>query len=215
MKNNKKTWIILAAAAALLLLAAVTFRPRHSNVAVGDLPISRLYADFAVNTDEPREIVGSADYYFVAMVNEVVGTEYRNPVTVETANGFREVADPYTNYTITVVKNIKGALETDTPISITKSGGVSSDGSSLVLYEDDALLEQGKYYVIAAHAQPDGSLLIAGPHSSELLTVGNRSVAVTESDYSQYEIFYTEEVARERVRFVSEYDLSQGFDSAD
>jgi hypothetical protein len=34
-------------------------------------------------------------------------------------------------------------------------------------------------------------------------------------DYSQYEIFYTEEVARERVRFVSEYDLSQGFDSAD
>lgn len=219
IKNNKKALAIVTVLTILVAAVVITFITTKQNetvVDVGNLPVSRLHADFAINTDEPREIVGAADYYFVAMVNENVVTEYRNPVTIETENGFKEVADPYTNYSITIVKNIKGNLETDTPISITKSGGVSSDYSSLVLYENDELLEEGKHYVIAAYAQPDGSLLIVGPNSSQLIptTAATRSGVISEADYSQYEMFYAEEVViRERTRFVSEYDVSQLLDS--
>lgn len=83
-----------------------------------------MHADFAINVDEPREVVEIIDYYFIAKVEEEVDTEYRHSVGLETENGYMNVGEPYTNYKISVMQNIKGDLKTDENIYIyIKRGG--------------------------------------------------------------------------------------------
>lgn len=63
---------------------------------------------FAVDVDDPNETVGDADYVFLGRVDEDVDTLYKDPVTIETSDGAKEVSTPYTNYQVTVLQNIKG-----------------------------------------------------------------------------------------------------------
>ena len=70
--------------------------------------ISYLHADFAIDMNNPYEVIGFSDYYFIAQVVKEEKVEYRDPVVVETKNGTKEVSTPYTHYTIRVIKNIKG-----------------------------------------------------------------------------------------------------------
>jgi len=183
---------------------------------LNNLPISRMEGSFSINTDNPKETVGDADYVFLARVDQLVNTEYRNPITIETKNGTKEVASPYTNYKITVLKNIKGNLQTDIPIPITKSGGVDKESSTVFLYEDDRLPEVGNLYVFLAYAQEDGSLLISGPNSNIL--VGKSNNSETSSDLSSikpselisaYEKYTTNQVIRERKHFGSKFDANK------
>lgn len=200
-KKQRKVSLISGITVVLLLSILFLCRSLFIDKAVDaeNLPISYLHADFLVDTDNPREVVGAADYYFVAKIDQVVGTTYKNPVTIETENGHKEVADPYTNYKITVTENIKGNLNTDSPIEIVKAGGIAQDKKSILLYENDTLLEVGQSYIITAFAQHDGSLLIAGPNSSERIT----SAKMSKNDYKQY---YEEEVEVTRERYSSKYD---------
>lgn len=75
--------------------------------------------DFAIDTKDPRKLVGFADYYFIAEVNHQVDTEYRDPIITE---GDEEIAFPYTNYKVKVLNNIKGELPLDEEIVVTKAG---------------------------------------------------------------------------------------------
>ena len=144
--------------------------------------------DFAVDTRDPHELVGFADYYFVAEVIDEIDTEYRHPVIME---GKEEIGSPYTNYKIKVQNNIKGELPLDEEINVTKAGGVYPDGETF-LYEDDALLEEGKTYIITASAQADGSLLISGPNSSK---------EYDPKDIEKYQDIYDNEVKFDRERY--------------
>lgn len=144
--------------------------------------------DFAVDINDPHELVGFADYYFVAEVISQINTEYRHPIILE---GGKEITSPYTKYKVKVLNNIKGELPLDEEIVVTKAGGVSEDGE-LLLYEDDALLEEGKTYIITASAQEDGSLLISGPNSSK---------EYDPKDLEQYQDIYDNEVKFDRERY--------------
>lgn len=155
--------------------------------------------DFAVDVDSPYELVGYSDYYFIGEVISQKGTEYRDPIDVETENGTEEVTSPYTNYEIKVIKNIKGNLPMNKNITITKAGGLSETGD-LVLYEKDSLLDVGQVYVMTASAQPDGSLLVSGPNSSEIFA----QITTQSSDTDVYDKFndiYSNEVEFNRERF--------------
>ena len=208
MKKNKIKISLFSVVLALLSAAFVLHNSfdKVGDANIKDLPISYLHADFLVDTEEPREVVGAADYYFVAKVDEVVDTTYRDPVTIETEDGYKEVADPYTNYKVTIIENIKGKLQNDVSIDIVKAGGVAQDGKSVILFENDALLEVGEIYIITAFAQPDGSLLIAGPNSSELLMTNRNSDQVYQDDLKQYKQYFEEQVEIPRERFHSKYD---------
>ena len=47
-----------------------------------DLSVGSLLGDFAVDVNNPCELVGFADYYFIAAVNEVMETSYRHAVVI-------------------------------------------------------------------------------------------------------------------------------------
>ncbi len=60
-------------------------------------------------------------------VEKLEGTEYKFPVTVEPENGAKEVSSSNTNYSITVIDNIKEKLKKNTAIPIQKLGGTSEN----------------------------------------------------------------------------------------
>ena len=169
-----------------------------------NLPVDYLLGDFAVDVYNPCELVGFSDYYFIAVVDEGTGTSYRHEVTLETEGGGKKtLSTPYTDYTVTVLRNVKGALPEDGPVPLTKAGGVARGGKSVVLYEDDLLLEPGKTYAITACVQEDGTLLVSGPNSCELVEDG---VNMISSGLDEYESHYLNEVPYDRER----YEYAQG-----
>ncbi|MBL3641714.1 cell surface protein [Bacillus sp. RHFB] len=169
--GEKKVWL-LASLLFIVSLSLIVSACSNSKKDVDsedkkNLKVIQMDGTFAVDVDDPNETVGDADYVFIGRVDEDVDTLYKDPVTIETSDGAKEVSTPYTNYQVTVLQNIKGDLVTDTSIPIQKAGGINEDGSSVVLYEDDTLPEEGKSYVFLAYAQDDGSLLVSGPNSNE------------------------------------------------
>ncbi|MCK1992179.1 cell surface protein [Peribacillus muralis] len=209
----------------LLVSACSNSKKDVSNISSEDkknLKVIQMDGTFAVDVDDPKETVGDADYVFIGRVDEDVDTVYKNPVTIETRDGTKEVSTPYTNYKVTVLQNIKGDLVTDTSIPIRKAGGINEDGSSVVLYEDDALPEEGKSYVFLAYAQDDESLLVSGPNSNEYVEGIKQDVTSEKMEkgtaslnkeavevVSEYENAFENEIPTERNRSESEFDADQ------
>lgn len=199
MKNYKKIAIsILTGVSLILSLASCQTKKESSTFATSSVPISRIQGTFVIDVDNPLEVIGSADYYFVAYVNSVDGTEYKSDF-------------PYTNYTITVIENIKGDLITEKSITIQKDGGLTSDGKWIQLYEDDELMEAGQYYAITAHSRSDdGSLLISGPNSNKKVEASEIKKAPNERFLLEKEN-YSKEIPMKRfkrTRSLSKYDRS-------
>ena len=117
------------------------------------IPISRLQGCFIINVYDLREMAAFSDYVFVGEVLKNEGYKYWH-------------TNPYTNYTVRVLENIKGNLIMDKEIPIVKQGGLSKDGSYYEIFEDDELPVEKGTYIFYADAQTDGSLLISGPNSN-------------------------------------------------
>lgn len=175
-------------------------------ISMTDLPITNLSGSFSIDVHDLNQIVGDADYVFVAKVNEEVETLYKDKVTIETKDGAKEISDPYTKYSITVIDNIKGKIKQSIELDILKAGGVSDDKKSIVLYEEDELLQVGTYYIIAAYAQPDGSLLVSGPNSSLALTTTSKDKIILSEEYKEYKKALESEVVSDRKRFKSSHE---------
>ena len=181
MKRNIKVNKILPILFSLILVLTLSACTKEES-------LEQTTEDFAVDTRDPRKLVGFADYYFVAEVISQIDTEYRDPIILENE---KEITFPYTNYKVKVLNNIKGELPLDEEIKVTKAGGVSQDGEPF-LYEGDALLDEGKTYIITASAQEDGSLLISGPNSSK---------EYDPKDIEKYQDIYDNEVKFDRERY--------------
>lgn len=180
-------------------------------------PIKRIDASFTIDPNNLEAVAGYADYVFVGYVNQLTKTIYKNPVNIETKNGgTTTVADPFTEYKVTVEKNIKGNLLQKQEIPIVKEGGITQDKKNVQVYDDDTLPEEGKYYTFIGFAQPDGSILISGPKSNvELKDLkfsksANKS-AITDNLSDDSQVSKTEkavqnQIPRERKRFKSNYE---------
>lgn len=136
---------------------------------------------------------------------------YKNPVTIENEEGgVREVAQPYTNFKVKVIENLKGDLLLNNIIPIQKSGGLSEDGKEYILYEGDNLPIIGESYIIYAYAQPDGSLLVSGPLSNTLIKSSklakSSNVSQDTNEYQEALEAITNELVTNRKRFVSTYE---------
>lgn len=177
-----------------------------NDVSKNNLPITNLSGSFCIDVNDLSQIVGDADYVFVAEVKDKVETIYKNKVTIETENGTKEVSDPYTKYSITVIDNIKGKLKKNNEFLVLKAGGISQDNKSIILYQDDELLQVGKYYIISAYAQPDGTLLISGPNSSLVLNETIKDKITSSEEYKKYKKALEKEVVTDRKRFKSLYE---------
>jgi hypothetical protein len=218
LKGRQKNRLFLSILAILMLTAIMGACSHNKESNAEGKHRAKVYMEgsFSINMDDPRATVGDADYVFLARVDKKGKTVYKNKVQIETENGTKEIATPYTNYKVTVLKNIKGSLQTDQSIPVQKAGGIDKKGESIVTFEDDALPEVGKTYVFLAYVQDDGSLLISGPHSNTLVANIDRTVTsqtvdayAKQSDVvSYYEKAYDHQIITDRKRSISKYDTS-------
>ncbi|WNY27613.1 hypothetical protein [Methanolapillus ohkumae] len=170
MTSANKKIILLSVTAVLLILivaAIAVIYLNEMNKDVVAVEINFLPEDSVIDIYNPAELVGAVDYVFVGNVDELIGTNYR-PVAVIDGMGWSEtIEDPFTNYTVTVLDNIKGDLVLNQQVSVLKDGGLSRDGKTLTLYVNDSLPEPGSIYVFYIYAQPDGKLLASGSQSTQ------------------------------------------------
>ena len=185
-------------------------QPGEESAPASGIKIERRNGSYAINVDDPAETVGYGDHVFIAYVERMIGTEYKNPVIFKG----RDLSMPYTNYSVRVLENIKGTLYTDREIEVQKDGGIYKDQQSIALYEDDLLPEAGKIYIFVASVNFDGKLLISSPNSNIPLeeALQGYGAAITEEQIAGsavvqgYREAYANEVPFERVRFHSIYE---------
>ena len=120
--------------------------------------------DWAFDINDKRKVAGFSDYVFVAEVKKVVGTGYTG---VEFYDGFDMDAQPYTQYEIRVLENIKGELITYKDIPMKKHDGVEAFGKKgafigdwVSLLEGDRLPDEGECYIFLCRTDEDGELNI-------------------------------------------------------
>lgn len=156
-----------------------------------DIPTYAIKADYVIDVDNPREVIGEADYVFVAQVKSNDGTEYQDRVPIENKNGKIEyVGDAYTNYSVHVIKNIKNELILDSNVKIQKMGGLREDGSAYDVFESDKLPEVDKYYIFIANTQEDGTLLISGANSNiELNDIKSNGLSKVRSNINKNSMY--------------------------
>lgn len=172
-----------------------------SGVDAAKLPISTVQASFVYDPDNPREAVGAADYVFAGKVVSNDGTEYQHVVPMEDENGnVVEIGTPYTHYTVQVVENLKGTLQTEQTIRLVKDGGIEQNQKFLCLHEDDALPEAGSTYIFLAYTQEDGSLLVSGPNSNIPLSAKTSNEIAKSQEYQTYEDAVKRQIIPELVK---------------
>jgi hypothetical protein len=170
--------ILLLVSALLISLWVFTQNPKSIDTgeSFNGLPIFRMSGTFIIDVDNPNELVGDSDFVFVAKVISQDGYEYRNHITKETEDGGMEtIGDPYTNYSVDIIENIKGNLIMDEVIPIRKFGGLYEDGSGFALFEDDEFPVVGETYIFFANTDLDGALLVDGPNSNQKIDTPNNA----------------------------------------
>lgn len=216
--TKRNTFFSLALIALLVGAAAVAvfYEPADNNALNGGEPqINRVQASYIVDVYNPAALVGDVDYVFAARVDKMTGNTYKDPVMIEDEFGKEtiEVTNSHTNYMITVLDNIKGELVVGESIPVEKAGGLSKDGKTITLHENDSLPEVGKVYIFLAYTQPDGTLQISGPNSNiEIVSSGSlkadSNLSVKDSsEYLKMVNAYENQIIRERERTVSKYDV--------
>lgn len=172
LKSNKA--FVSAALLIVLLVVALLGRQLLKANSV-KLPICNLNASYSINVQDPTVLMGDADFCFIANVDSFVGTNYLHPVDISDAHGTRTVSLPYTQYKVSVLESIKGQITKDQKINLSKAGGISESQLEYYLYEKDFLPAVGGTYIFFAYVQPDGSLLVSGENSTQVLRTANQA----------------------------------------
>lgn len=150
-----KKKIVLLVLVSFIALLAISFIIRNHLISSKDPEYAIVTGEFSYDTDKPNEVIGAADYAFVAYIDELKDTSYEYTYAKE-GSITRKFDDPYTNYNITVLRNIKGNLKIDESIPITKRGGLKKN-KTIQLFEDDELPVEDKIYIITAYANENGA----------------------------------------------------------
>jgi hypothetical protein len=120
---------------------------------------------YAFDGMDPRELVGFATNVFVGQVVEETGSEGAS------LSGPGERAVPRTQFSVEVLKNVKGDVEGT--VTVSQTGGYDEEEGREVRVEGDSLLQPGKKYLFATSynpeegwyavvAQPFGDVLVEG-----------------------------------------------------
>lgn len=130
-------------------------------------PVDEMQSCMAFDSSDKAKHIGFVDYAFVARVDELVGTTYEDVTPI--AEG-KISATAFTNYKVTVLKNIKGNLKCGTSIPLRKLGGIDAEQKTVSLFSNDCFPEKGGVYIFLAYADSNGELYIADPDSNILLS---------------------------------------------
>lgn len=172
---------------------------KRNNQNLASYDIYKNEATYLVDVTSKEETVGDADYVFVAKVNSIEETDYRNPVELYDDEGklLEIVYDPYTRYVINVLENIKGELAINEDLSIYKAGGIDQHQEYVIEFENDELPKVGDTYIFLAYVQEDGSLLVCGENSSEEIEKENSKIVDETNIEEAEEILENDSVVKE------------------
>ncbi len=155
MKKNKIVKSIILYFAILTML--ISFTGCKKSIDVTKLDTKYVSAMYVVDMKNPEAVVGISSNVFIGYVEEMTGTDY--------ISNF-----PYTRYNVKVIDNIKGELQVDATIQLNKEGGISEDRSCYLLYENDFLPDEEKYYIFNVRERSeDGSYTASGINTVVLL----------------------------------------------
>ncbi|WNY27647.1 hypothetical protein [Methanolapillus ohkumae] len=211
---HKKTIFSIFAIGAIFLFALCAMTYYNANkIDDTEIPLYYSRGSYVFDVYNSEERAGHADYIFIGKIDKVIETEYKYPIMIETEERGKivgkEVKEPFTNYSITVLENMKGNLIQYQSIPILKEGGISQNKRYYSVLEDDFLPEVGKVYIFYAYAQPDGSLLVTGPGSNiEIKSTMNTDLDSIQNttEYQDTLNAYKNQKISTRERFVSDYD---------
>ncbi len=170
------------------------------------LEIYYLHGQYALDVENPYEVVGFSDYVFVAKVDEKIRTIYEYNKVDKRMHVYKITGEPYTQYPITVIENIKGDIEKNIPITLEQFGGVSSDKRYIQLMEGDEILESGSFYIIVASSRRDGRLSLFSPRGYKKMRIENETEIFDTQEYKDFVEYRENEVMFDRKRFNSKYN---------
>lgn len=208
---SKRTLTAVALGILLSFTTASCSSPEETTISgevdASDLPIVPIRASFVIDMEDEAQVTGWADYVVVATILSNDKTTYEDPAPIELSSGKTvDVGTPYTHYTIEVTENLKGNLQTNSPIKVVKDGGVTQDRTEVYVYENDELPKVGGTYILIAFAQDDGSILISGPNSNIPVEANNKQSIASTAKYKEYRKAVTQQVPAKRERFKSDYE---------
>jgi hypothetical protein len=136
-----------------------------SRAEAADAGSSDMEVRYAFDAMDPRELVGFATNVFVGQVVEEIGSEGAQ------LSGPDERTVPRTQFSVEVLKNVKGDAEGT--VTVSQAGGYDEEEGREVRVEGDSLLQPGKKYLFATSdnpeegwyavvAQPFGDVLVEG-----------------------------------------------------
>lgn len=192
---NKNTKIVII----IIMLCMSLFATQFLMKSQKELPIQYVSGMNVINIKNPKEVVGFGDYVFVARIDE----EIKN---VHSSAEDLDPGIPMTTYSITVIDNLKGKIKKNTPVELSKIGGISSSSNMVTLLEGDTMLEEDKYYILVAAGNDDGSIVQAAATGAVKLDVTSEEEIVSSQAYKDYEKYIEEEVEYQRPRYKSMYE---------
>lgn len=202
---NKKTFhikfllfaLVFAATIGLCLPGCAPSKLSKEEIArligTDDFPVETIDGTYSVDVTDLRQVVGDSDYVIVAEVKDYVGTSYSVTGT------------PLTEYSIQVVENIKGRLNTATKIGLIKEGGMNETHTAFVVYENDFLPQVGKTYIFCLYGQSSGAIRACGRNYT--LAIEDSSDYKDERNYLAILEACENEIVSERTRYPSQYEV--------
>lgn len=136
--------VALAGAAVLLaLVGAVTVTKADGR---GDAKTYSAHTSFAFDVSNKRKLAGFAEQVFVGRVIEKIGEEGKattNPGTVI----------PQTQFRVEVLEVIEGTISDE--VVVNQQGGYDPEDNSVLLMENDPLLQRGATYLFLTRTDPE------------------------------------------------------------
>ena len=188
MKNKKILILIISIFIIIVSISVVIFninKPSKTyedyNEKYGHLPRNEVFTDYVVNMGNTEIVVDFYPYVFIAKVNKIIGTDYREPIEIEiTPDGSvtETIYKPYTLYDISVIENIKGEIIKNENIIIEQAGGVSQNHDYIDFSKNEEFLRENYYYILLPYSptDTDGLILENGHNIIELGELSNRRV---------------------------------------
>ena len=115
--------------------------------------VSKVEIDYVYNTDDPYEVTNYHKYVFVGRVESYKKTKYSSVFNISSGK---------TVYSVKVLENIKGELDTKGEIILEKSGGLIRWSDTFLVYKHDVLPAVGGTYLFVASVY-DGELKCTSP----------------------------------------------------
>lgn len=153
---KKRIYRFAIAIIGLSAIAVCILLYRNRPIDASKLETRYMSAIFAVDMNNPKEVVGNATHVFVGYVKQKEETYYMEHF-------------PYTRYSVEVVDSIKGGLAVGQIVTVDKEGGIAEDKSCLFLYREDILPEEGQYYVFLTRGGRNGDIYTASGMNTTVL----------------------------------------------